>query len=187
MKRDGLRPRVTARRLPRQVGSRGRSALWERLLEAERERDHRPVRPNLRTPARTATQTSARSISGAVAPGPSSGGEVPQPPNVRVAGARGRVTAANVRGLWFAGRVMRGQGATRCRRRVRGARSAAGRLPDAVKSGFHGARTHWIRSFMAFRLGRRTQAVMRGWARGWGGRGGFGLGIGGGRGRRRRR
>jgi hypothetical protein len=25
--------------------------------------------------------------------------------------------------------------------------------------GFHGVRTHWIRGFMAFRLGRRTRIV----------------------------
>jgi hypothetical protein len=40
-------------------------------------------------------------------------------------------------------------------------RSAAGRccrtlLPDALDSGFHGVRTHWIRGFMAFQLARRT-------------------------------
>jgi len=56
-------------------------------------------------------------------------------------------------------------------------RSAAGRLPDAMDPGFHGARTHWahwnrdfmafrraretywIRGFMTFRLVRRTRAV----------------------------
>jgi len=36
----------------------------------------------------------------------------------------------------------------------------AGRLPDGVKPGFHGARTHWIRGFMAFRLARSTRVVM---------------------------
>jgi len=67
MKRDSLRSRVRCLGgSPGRIGSRGRSALWELLLEAERERHHRPVRPNLRTPARTATQTSARSIFGAV-------------------------------------------------------------------------------------------------------------------------
>jgi hypothetical protein len=38
-------------------------------------------------------------------------------------------------------------------------RSAAGRLPDAMDPGFHGAGTHWIRGFMTFRLVRRTRAV----------------------------
>jgi hypothetical protein len=38
--------------------------------------------------------------------------------------------------------------------------TAAGRLPDVVKPGFHGARTHWIRGFMAFQLARRIQVVM---------------------------
>jgi hypothetical protein len=33
-------------------------------------------------------------------------------------------------------------------------RAPAGRLPDAMKPGFHRARTHWIRGFMTFRLGR---------------------------------
>jgi hypothetical protein len=28
-------------------------------------------------------------------------------------------------------------------------------LPDAMKPGIHGARTHWIRGFMAFHLARR--------------------------------
>jgi hypothetical protein len=40
-------------------------------------------------------------------------------------------------------------------------RSAAGRLPDAMDPGFHGARTHWIQGFMTFRLVRRTRAVRR--------------------------
>jgi hypothetical protein len=35
-----------------------------------------------------------------------------------------------------------------------------GRLPDALDPGFHCARTHWIRGFMAFKLGRRTRTVM---------------------------
>jgi len=42
------------------------------------------------------------------------------------------------------------------------ARSAAGRLPDVVKPGFHCAGTHWIGGFMAFRLDRRTRIVMLG-------------------------
>jgi hypothetical protein len=33
-------------------------------------------------------------------------------------------------------------------------------LPHALKPGFHGARTHWIRGFMAFELARRTWIVM---------------------------
>ena len=37
---------------------------------------------------------------------------------------------------------------------------AAGRLPDALDPGFHCARTHWIRGFMAFQLARRTRIVM---------------------------
>jgi hypothetical protein len=36
-------------------------------------------------------------------------------------------------------------------------RSAAGRLPDVMDSGIHGARTHWIRGFMAFQLARRIR------------------------------
>jgi len=28
-------------------------------------------------------------------------------------------------------------------------------LPDAMDPGIHGARTHWIRGFMAFQLARR--------------------------------
>jgi hypothetical protein len=35
-----------------------------------------------------------------------------------------------------------------------------GRLPDAVKPGFHCVTTHWIRGFMAFRLDQRTRIVM---------------------------
>ena len=31
------------------------------------------------------------------------------------------------------------------------------RRPDALDPGFHGARTPWIRGFMAFRLARRTR------------------------------
>src|SRR6201999_407655 len=31
-----------------------------------------------------------------------------------------------------------------------------GRLPNAMKPGTHCVRTHWIRGFMAFRLGRRV-------------------------------
>jgi len=33
-------------------------------------------------------------------------------------------------------------------------------LPHALKPGFHCARTHWIRGFMAFELARRTWIVM---------------------------
>jgi hypothetical protein len=32
-------------------------------------------------------------------------------------------------------------------------------VPNALDSGIHGARTHWIRGFMPFRLARRTQIV----------------------------
>jgi predicted peroxiredoxin len=32
--------------------------------------------------------------------------------------------------------------------------------PDALKPGFHGVRTPWIRGFMAFQLARRTRIVM---------------------------
>jgi hypothetical protein len=32
--------------------------------------------------------------------------------------------------------------------------------PDAVKPGFHCVGTRWIRGFMAFKLPRRTRAVM---------------------------
>ena len=45
-------------------------------------------------------------------------------------------------------------------------RSAAGSvcwigpLPDAMDPGIHGARTHWIRGFMAFQLHRRIRTVM---------------------------
>ena len=35
-----------------------------------------------------------------------------------------------------------------------------GRLPDAVKPGFHCVTTHWIRGFMAFQLARRTRTVL---------------------------
>jgi hypothetical protein len=42
--------------------------------------------------------------------------------------------------------------------------SGAGRLqqalPDAMKPGIHGARTHWIPGFMPFRLARRIRTVM---------------------------
>jgi hypothetical protein len=31
---------------------------------------------------------------------------------------------------------------------------------DAMDPGFHCARTHWIRGFMAFQLARRTRSVM---------------------------
>jgi hypothetical protein len=40
------------------------------------------------------------------------------------------------------------------------ARSAAGRLPDVVKPGFHRVGTHWIRGFIAFQLAKRTRIVM---------------------------
>jgi hypothetical protein len=33
-------------------------------------------------------------------------------------------------------------------------------LEDALDPGFHCARTHWIRGFIAFRLARRTRDVM---------------------------
>ena len=33
-------------------------------------------------------------------------------------------------------------------------------LPDALDSGFHCVRTHWIRGFMAFRLVQRIRIVM---------------------------
>ena len=35
-----------------------------------------------------------------------------------------------------------------------------GLLPDAMKPGTHGVKTHWIRGFMAFQLARRMSAVM---------------------------
>jgi hypothetical protein len=35
-----------------------------------------------------------------------------------------------------------------------------GLLSDAVESGFHGIKTHWIQGFMAFRLARRTRIVV---------------------------
>jgi hypothetical protein len=35
-----------------------------------------------------------------------------------------------------------------------------GPLPDAMEPGFHCARTHWIRGFMAFQLDRRARTVM---------------------------
>jgi hypothetical protein len=35
-----------------------------------------------------------------------------------------------------------------------------GPLPDAVKSGIHCVRTHWIRGFMAFRLAQLSPTVM---------------------------
>jgi hypothetical protein len=38
---------------------------------------------------------------------------------------------------------------------------AAERLPNALDSGIHSARTHCNRGFMAFRLARRTRTVMR--------------------------
>jgi hypothetical protein len=39
-------------------------------------------------------------------------------------------------------------------------RTSAGFRPDAVKPGFHGVRTHWIRGFMAFQLARSTRTVL---------------------------
>jgi hypothetical protein len=33
-------------------------------------------------------------------------------------------------------------------------------LEDALDPGFHCARTHWIRGFIAFQLARRTRDVM---------------------------
>ena len=38
---------------------------------------------------------------------------------------------------------------------------AAERLPNALDSGFHGVRAHWIRGFMPFLLVRCSWAVMR--------------------------
>ena len=35
-----------------------------------------------------------------------------------------------------------------------------GPLPDVMKPGIHGARTHWILGFMTFQLARRTRIVM---------------------------
>jgi hypothetical protein len=32
--------------------------------------------------------------------------------------------------------------------------------PDVIDPGFHCARTHWIRGFMAFQLARRTRIVL---------------------------
>jgi len=39
-------------------------------------------------------------------------------------------------------------------------RTPPGRPPDAMKPGFHGVGTHWIRGFMAFWLARRTRTKM---------------------------
>ena len=39
-------------------------------------------------------------------------------------------------------------------------RAPAGRFPGALEPGFHCARTHWIRGFMAFQLTRCTRTVM---------------------------
>jgi len=36
----------------------------------------------------------------------------------------------------------------------------AGRQPDVLEPEFHGARTHWIRGSMAFRLDRHARMVM---------------------------
>jgi hypothetical protein len=35
-----------------------------------------------------------------------------------------------------------------------------GRLPNVMDPGFHGARPHWIRGFMTFRLAWRTRTAM---------------------------
>ena len=35
-----------------------------------------------------------------------------------------------------------------------------GLLPDAMKPGTHGVKTHWIRGFMAFQLARHARTVM---------------------------
>ena len=35
-----------------------------------------------------------------------------------------------------------------------------GSLPDAMKSGIHGVKTHWVRGFMAFQLSGCTRIVM---------------------------
>ena len=35
-----------------------------------------------------------------------------------------------------------------------------GPLPDALEPGFHCARTHWIRGFIAFQLARRARATV---------------------------
>jgi hypothetical protein len=48
----------------------------------------------------------------------------------------------------------------RCRDASRTLPDAAGRLPDALKPGIHGVRTHWIRGFMAFQLARYTRTVL---------------------------
>jgi hypothetical protein len=37
---------------------------------------------------------------------------------------------------------------------------ACRRLLNAMEPGIHGARTHWIRGFMAFRLARHARTVM---------------------------
>jgi hypothetical protein len=37
---------------------------------------------------------------------------------------------------------------------------AAGSLPEAMKPGFHCARTYWIRGFMTFQLVWRSQNAM---------------------------
>jgi len=58
--------------------------------------------------------------------------------------------------------VSRASGAAQAHSRARAdrppdaCRTAADRLPDGVKPGFHGAGTHWIRDFVAFRLARPT-------------------------------
>jgi hypothetical protein len=38
--------------------------------------------------------------------------------------------------------------------------AAAGRLPDALKPGFHCVGTHWIRGFIAFEPARHTQTML---------------------------
>jgi len=53
-----------------------------------------------------------------------------------------------------------------CRRRARapdiGHRTSGigRRTSDALEPRIHGVRTHWIRGFMAFQLGRRTRNVV---------------------------
>jgi hypothetical protein len=38
--------------------------------------------------------------------------------------------------------------------------NASGTLPDALEPGIHGARTPWIRGFMAFQLARYARTVL---------------------------
>ena len=93
---------------PGGIRSPSRSALRVLLLEAARERDRRPVRPNLRTsPEPGRKPQPARFFGGPWPLTPSNGGEVPQPPIARRWPGFGAGCRENVRGLWFAGRVMR--------------------------------------------------------------------------------